>query len=768
MLRADLAGLRTRVGKLGLSVNVSTSIPNLLDRIDRGRALAHQTVPVAAVPLVLLAYFVIFLAAGYGVDGRRPELAVVALRGARWWVRWWLGIGESLLAIIVGALAGCVAGQIIVGVLVMGRFPTTNTALFSADALRYAPAATLGAVLAAVLAQRPQFASTVVELLRRVPGRVGGWRLAAGEAVAVLLAVVAVIQLGASKGSLLGVGLLAPALVMLALALVGSSALLPLAGRYGRRALGRGRLGVALAAFHLARRPGGRRLFLLLAGAVAILAYVGCAVDVAAQDRDIAARVGTGASRVLSIGPVTRQQLLHAVRAVDPQGRYAMAVAVLPKGAPGEAPKIAVDSARLAAVAVWQENFGALSAAQVATKLHPPSTPPVLVPGQDVTLDLTVAGADSQHPLSLDVVLTSVTGRGTVTIPFGVLHDGPYTYQQRAPACFDGCRLVGFHVTAESAGATDFSLRLTLRGLRTVNPARVAVSAADFAAVDHWRLPAGGSLTAVPQGLRVDFNAPDGISGGGWVQPADAPYPLPVVSTVALPSGASLAGLDNRPTPVVQAGQVRAVPRLGIYGTLVDLEYADRISTDAGPAAQPEVWLGPAAPADVLTKLAAQGLVVTSELRIATAREQLDGQGPALALRFYLLVGGLGILLAAAGLCLVAAVDRRARAAELAALRTQGVDRRTVGRTLVWGYPAMAVGAGLVGLLAALVAWGLTGWSLPVFGTPQPGLGLPIWPHPLAVLLPWLGAVAVLVGVALVIGRDLRRAVGRTGSTGPS
>lgn len=758
-LRADLSSLDARVTHLGLGVKVSTAIPDLLDRIERGRALAHQTVPVAAVALVLLAYFVISLAAGYGVDGRRSELAVVALRGARWWLRWWLAIGESLLAIAAGAVAGCLAGQVLVGALVAGRFPAEQDASFSADSLRYAPAAALGAAVVAILAQRRHLVAPVVDLLRRAPGRGGGWRSIAGEAVIGVLAVVATAQLWLTQGSLIGVGMFAPALALAALAVIGSHALLPLTGRYGVRALRRGRLGVALAAFQLARRPGSQRLFLLLSGAVAILGFAACAVDVAGQDRDLAARVGTGAPRVVTVSEVTRQQLLHAVRAVDPDGRYAMAVARVPGGAPGEAPELAIDATRLAAVAAWPDGAGALGAADVADRLRPPAPSPVLVPGQDLTLDLSVTGADAGSPLSLVVVLSSVTGRGTVEVPFGVLRNGPYTYQQRVPDCFDGCRLVGFNITPYSTGATNFSLVVTLRGLRTVNPAQVAVSAADFADTRRWRVPAGGTLAAVGDGLRVEFNAPDGIPGGGWVQPADAPYPLPVVSTRQLPVGASVAGLDGHPVRVTQVGRVPVLPRLGTDGTLVDLEYADRASTDAGPAGRPEVWLGPAAPTDVLARLAGQGLVVTGDVTVDSAHRQLDQQGPALALRFYLLAAALAIVLAAAGLILVAAVDRRPRAADLAALRTQGVSRRTVVWTVLWGYPAMVVGAGLLGLLTAVAGWRLTGWALPVFSTDQPALALAVWPRPFALGVPWVAAVAVLVAVALAIGYDLCRAV---------
>jgi hypothetical protein len=510
---------------------------------------------------------------------------------------------------------------------------------------------------------------------------------------------------------------------------------------------------------------------------VAILGFAACAVDVATQDRAIAARVSSGAARVLSIGDVSRQQLLHAVRAVDPEGRYAMAVTQVPPDGPGGVPKLAVDSRALGAVATWSPDFGPVDAAAVARALRPDAPDPVVVPGQDVDLSVDVTGADVKLPVSLTVVLSPLSGPGTVLVDFGVLHNGPYSYQQRVPECLNGCRLVGLHLKAEGTSGTTLRLSVTLHSLGTVNPARVATDfVADdqrgtvvgddqrgtVAAVTRWRIPAGGSLTAQPNGLRVDIDAPDGLPDGAWVQPTDAPYPLPVVSTAAVPSDATMAGLDGRRIPITLAGQVRGLPRLGADGSLVDLEYADRLATDVGTAVGPEVWLGPSAPSDVVARLSQQGLVIADDVGVDAVRRNLDAQGPALALRFHLLVSCLAIVLAAGGLALVAAVDRRPRAAELSALRAQGVGYRTVRATLLWGYPALVVAAGVVGLATALVAWWLTGWALPIFSTPQPALDLPIFPRPLAVLLPWAAAVAVLTAVAGFVGRDLRRLIRHT------
>ncbi|MGI5177329.1 FtsX-like permease family protein [Dactylosporangium sp. CA-152071] len=750
-LRRDLAGLDARGENLGRALTLTTAIPQLLDRIDRSRDLARRSIPVGAAPLLLLAYAVIFIAAGYGTEGRRPELAVIALRGARWWTRWWLTSGESLAALLAGGVAGCVAGQLLVAAVVAWRFPGVDTPVLGLDALRWAPWALLGAVVAMLAAQRRHLVSGVADLMRRVRAQLTGWRLVTAEIVVGLLAVTATAQLFLTGGSLSGVALAAPALVIIALAVGAARGVVPLARVAGDRALRRGRLGAALAAFQLARRPGAQRLLLLLVAAVGVLGYAVTAADVAARDRDLAAQIGTGAPRVLSVAPLTRQQLLHAVRAADPAGDYAMAVAELPAGGPGEAPKLAVDATRLATVATWRDEYGDLDAAGAGRLLRPAAPAPVVVAGQDVSVDVTVKGADAAKPVGFSVVLSSVTGRGTAVVGFGVLHDGPYTFQQRSAVCVDGCRVAGLHLTPDTT-ATGVKLTVVLRAIGSINPVAVAAGRADLADPSRWRSD-GATLTAAPDGLRVTLDAPEGLPRGAWVQAADVPAPLPVVTTAALPDGTGVAGLDGLPVAVRAAARLTAVPRLGTRGTLVDLEYADRAATDAGEAKRPEVWLGAAAPPDAVARLTAQGLVVTGDNGVSAAQARLAAQGPALAVWFHVLAGILAVVLGAGGLALVIAVDRRERLADLAALRAQGLSRRAAARTQLWTYPVLVATSGVLGLATALIAWRLTGWAMPVFGEDMPGLPLPHWPGLVLVPSTWLLAVALLTTVAVTAAR---------------
>ena len=739
-LRGDLAAFEKLVTGLNLPVNLRSGIPGLLARIDSGRADAALIVPVLVVPLILLSCLAIFLAVGYGAQGRRPELAVVALRGARWWHRLWLALGENVLAVLAGAVAGCLAGQLLVDAVAAWRFPGAAPEPGLAS-LTWAPLAAAGAVLAALLAQRGQLLSPVAEMLRRVPSRGGGARTLAAEGVVVLFAVLLVIQLRVSGGALGDLGMTAAALVLVALALIAARVLLPAGVRYARRALDRGGLGAALAGFQLSRRPGAVRLFALLVATVAVAGYAACAVDVAARGRAVQSALGTGADRVLSVQPVTRSKLLNAVRAVDPQGAYAMAVVPLPGDGDRAPAGLAVDSTRLATVPFWPA--GGPGAAATARVLRPAAPEPLLISGATVTVDVTASGFSAQKPVRLRAVLASVTGLGDSIVEFGYLRDGVNKFRQPVDTCRAGCRLNALQIT-------------TVEGLTGIAGRAVLTRVGDLAGpglsdAAQWRMSAYGRLSAAPAGLRIDVAAPAGLTGGAWLQRADTPYPLPVASAGGTITPV-VTGLDGREIPADRSVRLPSVPRAGARAALVDLEYADRLATDAALARDPQVWLAAGAPADTADRLVGQGLIITGDLRAGQVRRQLEQQGPALALWSYVLAGCLAVALGTGALVQAAAVDRRRRAEDLAALRVQGLGRGPVSRATVWTYPALVAAAVVAGVLVALAAWWLTGWALPLAGDfPQPG-----WPRPWVVAAVGAAALAVLGTAALAAGRNLR------------
>ena len=211
----------------------------------------------------------------------------------------------------------------------------------------------LGALVAAVVAEWRALRSSVVGLLRRVPARHRGWRAEVFDLVVVLVAVVGVYQ--GHVEAVLGQRSVDAGPARARPGRPGGGAAggpgAALAGRaVGGAALRAGRAGVALAALHLARRPGTHRVFAVLAVAMSVLAtslvFWHAATDAWTQR---AAQV-VGADRVLTVRAENSATLLAAVRAVDPDGTFAMAAART-FGPTSEDRVLALDTARLAAVA---------------------------------------------------------------------------------------------------------------------------------------------------------------------------------------------------------------------------------------------------------------------------------------------------------------------------------------------------------------------------------------------------------------------------------
>jgi putative ABC transport system permease protein len=730
-----------------------TGVPALLDRIDRDRRTLREVVPLAAVPLLGLGWFLLYFAVSYTADRRRGEIGLVRLRGTGRIRRWVLALGDGVLAVLAGT-----ALAFLIGVAAGATW-------------RYGLLALLGGLLAVALAGRRTFAGPVVELLRQVPPRSARWRAATAEGVLLVLAAAAVVQLRTSTGRLTGLTLLAPGLVLLAVALLAARLVVPVTAVLGRRALHRGRLGRGLGALQLARRPGTARLVTVLVVALAELLYATGAADVASRARSERVTVALGAPRLLRVAPVPAARLLAAVRQADPEGRYAMAVSTIPSASGGDPPMLAVDAPRLARVATWWPEFGPLSAEQVAARLHPAAPVPVLIHSQEIALDLTVAKVDPTARLHLFAAIVTLDDSFSQLADFGELHAGRHAYQASMTRCVYGCRLTGLQL-ASPADAT-VTVALVLHRL-TEGQVAIPVDAG-FRDTGRWRTPEVSGddpvphLTPGPDGLAVHLSGPATISNGRFV-PVDTAYPLPVVSTAPLPRD-HLGQIGSDSFPVVRVGGAGMLPGLGRSGVLVDLEYADRIASSTADASGAAVWLAGGAPADIEHRLTAAGLTITGSRTLASEVGYLSRQGPGAGLRFHLIAGVLAMLLAVGGLALVATVDRRgprptrrgrrrgtsrgdraaAAVGEFGALRAQGLPDRTIARANLFAYTVLVAAALGLAPLAAGAAWWATGAKVPVFADGQSPVPPPAWPGATAVLWPWLLAGGLMLIAAVAI-----------------
>jgi hypothetical protein len=759
------AGVQMGVNKISAldGATVATQLPALLKRTSTNRGLVADVVPIAAVPLVALSWFVLFIAVAAGTQERRFELGLLALRGARLPNRWWLAAGEAILPILAGSVAGYFVGQFVVRTATLLMLDRAGDVPLGTGFNRWTLITVAGALVAALLAQRRELAAPAADLLRNVPSRSGRWRAAVAETVMVLLAIAAVVQLRAGHGDIKGVGTLAPALVVFAVGLLAARAVGPIADRIGLRALRRGRLGPTLASFAISRRPGSQRILALLVVAMALICFAATAAGVGSKARDVRVATELGATRVVDVEPLSQSALLAKTHAVDPEGNWAMAAAMLPgdDGTIATSTTIAVDAPRLPAVAEWR---GGSSAAAVAAKLHPPAAPSIPVSNQAFEVDATLTTLRDVFRVALVMIVAPLDGSDNDTVVIGPVEVGTHTYKRDAPACLKGCRLVGFAL--QQPEGRPFSADVTLHEFRQAG--KVVLSKEQFAADGAWRAPLSpGSklqvpqVTAVADGLRIALPNSNGTDVAIEALAGDYPAPLPVVIGDQVTPSSGLVATDSTMVNLTTADQVGQVPRFGRTGTLMDLDYANRAAPNGRVAYNPEVWLGRNAPADAVERLRQQGLNIQGVRELDQQRKALDNQGPAVAVRFHELGAGFAIILAAGALWLVAGVERRRRAGEIGALRAQGVSRRDASAS---GYLAMVGVAAAVGLLAGLVGWLLVGDQIPIFDTPVTTIHVPRWP-PLPVLgLAWLIAGVALVATAVLASSRLRALAGARGS----
>ena len=244
---------------------------------------------------------------------------------------------------------------------------------------------------------------------------------------------------------------------------------------------------------------------------------------------------------------------------------------------------------------------------------------------------------------------------------------------------------------------------------------------------------------ATPNGLELSASSGLFDADGLRVVPPDAPVPLPVLD-VADPTLPVLELASGDHLAVVAAGHPATLPRIGNAGVLADLEYLTRFGELRTASREGEIWLGPAAPSDVVERFRAAGLTILGERRLDDELAAAARRPSAAGVRFLLVVAVLGLGLGAAGVIVAAGVERRGRADELRALRAQGLTRRhTRGAALV-GYVWVVGVAAALGWAAAAVVWALTGDRLPLIDASQ-SPGTPPGPLP---VLPGLAAAGRL------------------------
>lgn len=760
-LRRQLVELRTSLADSG--AGTFSILDKVLDSAKESSRRLGVSVALVTAQLLLLSWFVLYLVVANASEARGPEVALAKLRGLTPARTVAFGLLEPalllVLAIPLGLLAGLAAAA---GLGHLRLLPGTAVAMTSTTVLA-AAGALAGAAAAAGLAARGTLRRPVVEQWRRTAGdhRSSG-ALRHADLVLVTVAVAGLVSLG--LGGALGKGraddlvLLAPALVALVLALLGVR-LLPIAVQAAvRRSRGSSRIGGFVALRQVARRPGGLRIVVLLSVAFALTTFTVAAWSVSSANRSARAATEVGAATVLTVDP-GRVNLVDAVRRLDPTGRYAMAAAeYFPYSNEPGGQLVAVDATRLPAVGTWRRDFAAEPLHTLAAALHPATAPKVVVTGRQLALTVTATDLTGSGTAQLEADVRSPT-TGAASVLLGRIRPGRHVYVGGIPTCAAGCELTGFGVPNGLAEFSPRSGRLLFTALaaRPGSTASWTAVGAGFATPGRWtgyRLSAPAKLNRVeasPGGLRLTYAAQYADVPG--VSPFDAPPVLPAVVTgtavdnpvVGRPT--TVTGLDGNKLPVRIAGIARVLPRAGATGTLLDLEYADRVLGTGAYLATRQVWLTADAPADFAARLRGAGVDVLGHASAADRRAVLGRQGPALALLLFLCAASLAALLAAGATIVSIYLAGRRRAFELAAMNAVGVPRGQLLRACL-GEQLLLLLAGVgLGVLAGMLGAALALRSMPIYSDDVAVPPVHYLPSPVPVGGFLVGA-AVLIAVA--------------------
>jgi hypothetical protein len=700
----------------------------ILVTIATDRATIRHGVLVALGQVLVLAWFAIGLAGRYTGRDRRGDAALLKLRGSTRLGMLRLTLGQHLVPMLAGIVIGAPLGYLIAWALSGSATIPAQTGLALGLAAATVGAVLVGGLLVLTAVDAVVLRLPVVTLLRQVPSGRRDWRADVVDLALLAVAVAATYQ-ARSSGPDNGLGLLAPALVALAVGLLLARLLGRVADRVGGVALRTGRLRFGLTAVQVSRQPGTDRVFALIVVAVAMFVTAAGGLSAARTARTDRAEVELGAARVLTVQANNRTGLESAVRRADPGGRYAMAAVVDLASSP---PILAVDSTRLAAVARWRPDYGPVGTLQAATAAARPRATLPAVTGTRLTVTARNLRAE---PLTLTAVVQNDATGVPVPVPLGPIGPGRHTAAAPLKGCdaAPGCRFVRWELAGPRG--RDGRLQppppnaaLTIESLTQQGPDAGILDAARLADLSRWHSDlagAGMDLTAASGAdggltISVDANTMGFPAVGNEVYTVDAPLPLPIVLAGEAPApwqfgDPSLLSFGAGATPIRVAGRAGVLPVIGARGILVDLDASRLVAADAVLGGTFQVWLADGAPASIVDALTKAGLTVVADDSVAVRSARLAEQGTAIAARFALLAAALGLLLAAAAVAVTAAVDRGPLATQLDALRLQGLPRRTA---VVTGYAGLTalIAAGLIGgVLAAAIAGPIARVVTPTF-----------------------------------------------------
>jgi hypothetical protein len=705
--------------RTGATAQALSGIPDLTSRAETGRDHAHQLVPLFVVQLALLAALVLWLVMGVAVEQRRPEVAVVRMRGgdARSCRRQLMG--ELGPPILFGWMVGLVIAS--VAVLLIGRQwldPDLQLEITPLVALTAA-----GVLVVEVLMLLTSMWSTVTanasDLLRRVRPRTG-WAVSLGPALLVVMC--GAIFAATATDSLNGwVATAAPTLLAIGAGLLLAFLLGPVAGRSGSRLLAQGRLVSGLGLLQLGRRTGMRTAIASIVAAAALLAFAVNALGVGERNRSELARATVGAPTVIRAGGTDIAAVRAAVRELDPSGEAATVAAIATSvgGGPSTMAVIPEEFARVAAFSSDVEAKG------VAAALRPSGPEPIEVHGTHLTLDAVWASARAAgnrttgaSPVDLGALVVPPQGEAEEVSLEPSRPDGNgFRWRTDELPCAAGCLLTALVAHNRTEG--------DLVGIVTIRSASVEGSPLALGLQGEWTdatLHSRGSVVARDNGMAFRLAVDRGFDAR--IGHLSVPDRIPAVTTGELPPDSqeeqfAAVGLDGILREMEQVQTEPYLPGAPAATAMVNLDVLERDGAELDLATRLLVYLGPSLSTDAATQvLRDHGVAVEAVTRIDDVQRDYERSASAWALQLGVVAAGTAALLAALVLALAFITSWPLRSADVVALRLNGVSRRRATFIalletvpLVLFSVVIGIGCGLIGSRIALP-------DLPFFDTP--------------------------------------------------
>ena len=709
------------------------------------------TLPVLVVEaqLLVLCWLVLFLVVANAAEARGPEVALAKLRGVGVGATVAFGLLDTLLLVVLAVPVGFGLAWAWTVALARSQLAPGVPVSVTSAAGWAAVGAGAGALVGAALATSRTLRRPVVEQWRRASRRVRArsWLVDAAVAVVAVVGLVALLRPTTGGPAAGPLALVAPSLVILLAALVGSRVLPGLCRAAYGPTRARGWVAGLLAVRQLGRRPSTLRLALLLTVAFGLVVFGVDAWSVARQNAHDRAWTEVGAADVLTVNVPPGADLGAVVDRIDPGGTQATAVSTATDYT--RTPSIqllGVQRERFANVAFWRSDLGPAPLADLTARLAGTEAPPVLLTGDRLRVDVDVPAmtADGAPLLVADVVQPSALG-GTTELVMGSVGVGRRTLEVDLPCVGKTCRLAGVELRRPGATLSPFRGTVRLTGLQVHGTDGWQDRPEAVRTAGGWRpaLAGAGPATSGADGTVLQVEA--GLADSPTWQVADHPAALPalVADGVAEAARTSSAGLGSRRLVLTPVAVTAALPGAGDRGVMVDRELVMRAAEGAVARDVEAVWVAPGAAARITQQLDAAGVTVLDTTSADELAEVYGRQGPQLALLLFLAGASLAALLAGGGAALTLHLNGRRRTYELAAMVALGLRRRTLLAALHLEQGLLVAFGVVVGTAAGLVAATLALPAIPEFsdGPTAPPLRYDIQVLP----------VALSVGVAVLV-----------------